>query len=223
LLLWTGGNGLVVWAEQRAPSGLAALVVGSSPLWVALIESVLERRRPTLRLIGSLLIGLLGIALLSAPVFRSGIQADILSVLALALASLSWASGSILQSRNPIQLDPQVSSAFQSLVGVFGFTALILIVQEPRPQPTQGALIAWLYLVIFGSMIGFTAFVQVLKRLPINIAMTYAYVNPVIAVLLGAIVLQEPITPWTVAGAGLILLGVAGVFHERSLRRRTVG
>jgi drug/metabolite transporter (DMT)-like permease len=222
LLLWTGGNGLVVWAEQRAASGLAALVVGSSPLWAAIIESLLERQRPSPRLIGALLIGLLGIGLLSAPVLRSGIQADVLSLLALALAAISWAAGSVLQSRNPIQLDPQVSSAFQSLVGVLGFTALVLITREPRPQPTQEAILAWLYLVIFGSMIGFTAFVQVLKRLPINIAMTYAYVNPVIAVLLGTIILQEPITIWTVAGAGLILLGVAGVFHERSRHRRSL-
>lgn len=222
LLLWTGGNGLVVWAEQRAPSGLAALVVGSSPLWAAMIESVIDRRRPSLRLIASLLIGLLGIGLLSAPVLRSGIQADILSVLALALAALSWASGSVLQSRNPISLDPQVSSAYQSLAGVLGFTVLVLLTGEPRPQPTTEAAIAWLYLVIFGSMIGFTAFVQVLKRLPINIAMTYAYVNPVIAVVLGAIILGEPITPWTVAGAGLILLGVGGVFRERTLQRRNL-
>lgn len=222
LLLWTGGNGLVVWAEQRAHSGLAALVVGSSPLWAAVIETVLDRRRPSIRLIASLLIGLLGIALLSAPVFLSGIQADYLSILALALAALSWASGSVLQSRHPIRLDPQVSSALQQLVGVLGFIILILLTREPRPQPSQESLLAWLYLVIFGSMIGFTAFVQVLKRLPINIAMTYAYVNPVIAVFLGTLILQEPITIWTIAGAGLILLGVAGVFHERTVRAEVV-
>ena len=83
------------------------------------------------------------------------------------------------------------------------------------PHPIPEAWAAWAYLVVFGSILGFTAFLQALKLLPMNIAMTYAYVNPVGAVLLGRVVLGEPITPLTVAGAALVLVGVAGVFREQ--------
>jgi drug/metabolite transporter (DMT)-like permease len=217
LLLWTGGNGLVTWAEQRVDSGLAAMIVASMPIWVALIETIVDRRLPTLRLILALLVGFMGILLLSVPSLRSGMRADIMAVLALLGAAISWSIGSVLQSRRVVSLAPQVSAGYQSLAGGLGFLVLVLILGEPKPVPTNQALLAWGYLVLFGSVIAFTSFVQALKLLPMSIAMTYAYVNPVIAVLLGALVLSEPITLWTVSGAIFVILGVAGVFRDRSL------
>jgi drug/metabolite transporter (DMT)-like permease len=103
--------------------------------------------------------------------------------------------------------------------GAIGFAIVALLLKEPLPTPTQEAWIAWGYLVIFGSLFAFTAYVTALRLLPTRIVMTYAYVNPVLAVLLGYLVLGESITVWTVAGTALVLLGVAGVFRERQLAR----
>lgn len=215
LLLWLGGNGLVTWAEQRADSGYAALLVAAVPIWVALIEAVLDRKMPSLLLMGSLLIGFTGIILLSLPVLTSGARADLWSTVALLLAGLSWGNGMVLQSRNPVALAPRVSSGYQQISGGLGIAMVALLVGEPWPTPAPEAWLAWGYLVVFGSVFAFTSFVQALRLLPINIAMTHAYVNPVIAVLLGWLLLREPITLWTVGGATLVLLGVAGVFRTR--------
>jgi len=95
LMLWVGGNGLVNWAEQRADSGLAALIIAATPIWVALVEAIIDRKLPSWRMVGALLIGFSGIAVLTAPTLRQGVHADILSVVALLLAGLSWGSGSV--------------------------------------------------------------------------------------------------------------------------------
>ncbi len=215
ILLWTGGNGLVTWAEQRATSSFAALVVASMPLWTTLIEAVLDRRVPSVRLMLALLIGFAGIGVLSAPELQQGTHADLMSILALLGASLSWAVGSVLQGRRPVSLSPQVSAGYQSLAGAVGFLVLVVLTQEPRPAPTIPALFALGYLAVFGSVVAFTAYVTALQTLPMSVAMTYAYVNPVIAVFLGNLILHEPITVWTVSGAALVILGVAGVFRAR--------
>ncbi len=224
VLLWLGGNGLVSWAEQRAESGYTALLVGSAPLWTTTLESILDRRRPTLRLLGALLIGLAGVAVLNYPVLRHGSRADIVSAVALLVAVVSWGSGSVFQKRRPVSLSGEANAAYQLLFGSVALLTVALIVHEPRPAPTPAALAAWAYLVIFGSVIGFTSFVKALKLLPVSVVMTYAYVNPVIAVLLGWMILGEKITHWTLAGSVLVVLGVMGVLHEmrrqRDARRR---
>lgn len=219
LLLWLGGNGLVTWAEKRAESGYAALLVGSLPLWTTTLESFLDRRRPTWRLIGALLIGLSGIAVLNYPTLRQGNDADMLAAGALLLAVVTWGIGAAMQKRRPITLAGEVSSGYQLLFGSFFLIAASLLSGEPRPHPTPDAWMAWGYLVVFGSVIAFTSFVKALQLLPVDVVATYAYVNPVIAVLLGWLILGERITSWTILGSVLVLLGVAGVFHEK--RRRT--
>jgi drug/metabolite transporter (DMT)-like permease len=218
LLLWFGGNGLVVWAEQRAASGYAALIIASTPVWVALIEAMLDRRSPSLLLVASLLIGFVGIGVLSVPILRVSDSGDILSVAALLVASLSWGAGSVLQSRRHVDLTPRVNSGYQQVFGGVGFLFAALVFGEPLPTPTSQAWIAWVYLVIIGSVFAFTAYVQALRLLPTSVVMTYAYVNPVIAVFLGWLILRESITGWTVCGAALVLLAVAGVFRDRFSR-----
>ena len=222
VLLWSVGNGLVIWAEQRADSSLAALMVGTTPIWAVLIEAALDRRRPSPLLLAGLFSGLMGIGLLSAPVLAGGVRADVLSVVALALAAIAWAMGSVLQNRNPVNLALRVSSGYQHLAGGMGFLVLVLLMREPLPRPQPQALAAWGYLMVFGSLIGFTSYVQTLRQLPMSIATTNAFVNPVIAVILGAALLREPITPWNVSGAALVLLAVAGAFRDRQLQRRRV-
>jgi len=217
LLLWPIANGLVNWAEQHADSGIAALTVASAPIWTALIETILNRRTPSLRLILSLLTGFAGIVLLSMPSLLAGATADTLAILALLFASLCWSCGSVLQSRRPVGLSPRVSSGYQHMIGGAGFIIIVLLLQEPKPNPTPSAWLAWGFLVVFGFFIVFTAFVITLQRLPIRVTMTYAYVNPVGAMILRALIFQEPITLWTLGGALFVLLGVVGVFRDRFL------
>jgi drug/metabolite transporter (DMT)-like permease len=156
-LLWLGGNGLVTWAEQRAHSGHAALLIAAVPIWVALIEAVLDRKVPSGLLIGSLLIGFAGIVLLSVPVLVSGVTADLWSLIAMLLAGLSWGSGTVLQTRKPVALAARVSSGYQQVFAGLGFILVALLIREPRPDPIPEAWLAWGYLVIFGSVFAFTS------------------------------------------------------------------
>ena len=215
LLLWTGGNGLVTWAEQRAESGLTAIILASLTIWVAIIEAVIDRRLPSKLLAGSLLVGLSGIAVLTYPTMQSGVRADMLSLLALIGATISWGIGTMLQTRNHVNVSARVSSAYQMVAGGVGFAILLFLFDEPTPTPTTEAWLAWGYLVLFGAVLAFTSYVTALRMLPTKIVMTYAYVNPVLAVFLGWIILSEAITTWTVLGTILVLVGVAGVFRER--------
>lgn len=215
VLLWTGGNGMLNWAEQRIDSSLAALLIATVPLWMVLMESILDRKKPSSGLVLSLIVGFAGIALLSVTTLQTGDMGDILSLLALVLASISWTLGSLLQSRMPVSLSIEVSAGYQQIFGGLGFVVLVLLTGEPRPTPTTDAWLAWGYLIFVGSLIGFTAYVRILQLLPMSVAMTYAYVNPVVALFLGAVILSEPLHITTLAGAALVLLGVAGVFRDR--------
>lgn len=222
-LLWVGGNGLVMWAEQHADSGYAALLVASTPIWVAVFEAVLDRRIPPALLVVSLMIGFAGIGLLTAPAFFSDSRLEPLAILALIIAPISWGMGLVLQKRKPVSLNPFVSSGYQQFFAGLMFTAISLALHEPLPNPTPEAWWAWGYLVVAGSLLAFTSFLMAIRLLPASIVTTYAYVNPVVAVILGWLVLQETIGLWTIAGMFLVLLGVAGVFNsQHSFKRSNV-
>jgi len=215
LALWWGGNGLLAIAEMTVPSGYAALIISCTPIWVAIIESILDKKRPSFFLIISLLIGVAGIAVLNWPAIIAGNLNDLKGLFLLIIAGLSWGAGSIYQKRKNIHTTPEISSAVQQFTGGIALLITSFIISEPTMNPVPSAWWAWGYLIIFGSVIAFTSFVKALKLLPPNIVFTYAFVNPVVAVLLGFIILGEPITPWTFAGATLVLVGVLGVFKEQ--------
>ncbi len=220
VLLWFGGNGLVSWAEMRAASGYAAILVGSQPLYTMSLESVIDRRRPTWRMIAALVIGLTGIVVLNYPVLQNPTRDQVAPAIALCCAVILWGTGMVLQKRKPVSLSGEANSAYQLLFGSLALLLAAVITREPKPAPTTEALLAWAYLIVFGSVIAFTSFVKALQMLPMSIVTTYGYVNPVIAVLLGAIFISEPITRYTIAGSALTLLGVAGVFHEQKHRKQ---
>ena len=220
VLLWFGGNGLVSWAEMRAASGYAAILVGSQPLYTMFLESVIDRRRPTWRMIAALVVGLTGIVVLNYQVLQNPTRDQIAPAIALCCAVILWGTGMVLQKRKPVSLSGEANSAYQLLFGSLALLLAAVITREPKPAPTTEALLAWAYLIVFGSVIAFTSFVKALQMLPMSIVITYGYVNPVIAVLLGAIFISEPITRYTVAGSALTLLGVAGVFHEQQHRKQ---
>ena len=215
LALWWGGNGLVAIAEMTVPSGYAALIIACTPIWVAVIESVLDKKRPSVFLVISLLIGVAGIAVLNWPAIISGNLNDLRGLFLLIIAGLSWGAGSIYQKRKNIHTTPEISSAVQQFTGGIALLITSFIISEPTMNPVPSAWWAWGYLIIFGSVIAFTSFVKALKLLPPNIVFTYAFVNPVVAVILGFFILGEPITPWAFAGATLVIIGVLGVFKEQ--------
>ena len=215
LALWWGGNGLVAIAEMTVPSGYAALIIACTPIWVAIIESILDKKRPSVFLVISLLIGVAGIAVLNWPAIIAGNLNDLRGLFLLIIAGLSWGAGSIYQKRKNIHTTPEISSAVQQFTGGIALLITSFIISEPTMNPVPSAWWAWGYLIIFGSVIAFTSFVKALKLLPPNVVFTYAFVNPVVAVILGFFILGEPITPWTFAGATLVIIGVLGVFKEQ--------
>jgi drug/metabolite transporter (DMT)-like permease len=167
-------------------------------------------------MVASILLGFAGVGILSWPVLREGTRADVLGVIALLLAPLFWSIGSIWYQRRKSDLSVRAVAGWQMIFGAVGFLACILWRGEPWPTPTTEAWLAWGYLVVFGSVIAFTSYMATLRLLPYQVVMTYAYVNPVIAVFLGWLIISEEVTGWTLAGAALVVAGVAGIFNNRS-------
>jgi drug/metabolite transporter (DMT)-like permease len=213
VLLWTFGNAFVVVAEQRVSSGLAALLIATTPIFVALLESIVDRRLPSKFVLACLLVGFAGTALISYPTLRSGVHADILAIVLLVAGALSWGGGSLMQRRRPLELDAMVSAAYQMLWGGLGVAALSLGFREPLPTPTVTAWLGFAFLLVFGSLVAFTSYLKALHLLPTRVVFTYGYVNPVLAACLGWLVLDERLAGTTLAGAALVLLGVAGAFY----------
>jgi len=219
ILMWPLANGLVNFAEQRADSSYAALLLGSLPIWTAVIEAISHRRRPSWFLGLSLLVGFGGLGLLTAPRLAVAGAADVLSIAALIVAPVSWALGSVLQIRRPVAVSPLVTAGYLHVFGCVGFVVLSVATKETWQTPAAEAWGALGYLVLAGSVVAFTSYVRVLHLLPTSVVMTYAYVNPVIAVLLGWAMLGETVNGTILVGMGMILVGVWGVFHDRYRRR----
>ncbi len=219
LLMWLGANGMVTWAERHADSGYAALILGTTPMWPVILESMIYRQRPSSLLVISLLVGFSGLAVLVAPVMKHGASADVSSTAALLIAAIAWPSGSVLLQRRPPRSHPIVISAYQQFFGSLGLAVALLLTGEHWPEPSTSAWVGWIYLVIVGSLISFTSYVIAVQTLPMSVVMTYAYVNPVIAVVLGWLALGERITSGMLLGMALILASVAGVFRYRFRRK----
>ncbi|GAA2999136.1 EamA family transporter [Streptosporangium longisporum] len=208
LLLLTGGNGMVAVAEQHISSGLAALLVASVPLWLVVFR-ILTRDRPRVLTLAGVLVGFGGVAALSLD--GGGNAADGTGIAIILLASLSWSVGSFLSSRIPMPDDPFAASTVEMAVGSVGLALSSAVVGEhlDLAAVSSRSWIALTYLILIGSLIGFTAYVWLLGNAPISLVSTYAYVNPVVAVLLGALVLSEPVTGSMVAAGVVIVIGVA--------------
>jgi len=209
ILLLTGGNGMVSVAEQHLTSGLAALLVASVPLWLVVLRS-LSGDRPPVRTLAGVGIGFAGVALLS--LLGHGGSGSAEGVVIILLASLSWAVGSFLSARLPMPGNNLTASVYEMAAG--GVTLLALsAVQGEHVDVTQISGRSWTalaYLIVFGSLVAFTAYSWLLKNAPISLVGTYAYVNPAVAVFLGALVLSEPVT-WTVVVGGAVIIAGVGI------------
>ncbi len=215
LMLWLGGNGLILIATQYVPSGYVALMISTAPIWAATLEGLLDRKRPPGLLMLGLLIGLLGILALNVPKLGEGTPTNLLAFALLLISPLMWASGTIYTQRQSPRLEPVVISAYQQLFAGVGFLILSPLLGEQWHTPTLLGWAANLYLIIFGSLIAYTSYIFAVRLLPLSLVTTYAYVNPVIALLLGWAFLREPLGVWTWVGAALVLLGVGLVFSSR--------
>lgn len=211
-LLLLGGNGLVCWAEIHVPSGIAALIIATAPLWFVLLDWLVFRGpRPTLLLTLGIVLGLVGVgALLNPAAFRDK-PVHTYGALALLLACLLWAGGSLWSKRIDLPKSPFVTTAMEMIGGGLSLLMVGTLLNEwPQFKPFQAkpqAVISFIYLFVVGSMVGLTAYVWLLQNCSPSLVSTYAFVNPVIAVLLGTW-FGEPLGARTVAAMAIIVLGV---------------
>lgn len=213
-LLLVFGNGAVMWAEQKMPSGIASLIVAVVPLWMVLLDWARRGgKRPTAIVMVGVILGLAGLAILVNPFAPSTTAVDQLSVLVLLGGSLSWAVGSLYSKHATHHPKPLVAPAMQMLAGSAGLAILSVLSGEltrfhPSAMSTR-SMLAVLYLVIFGSLVGYSVYIWLLRVATASAVSTYAYVNPVVAVFLGWLILSEPLTLRTLVAAAVIVGAVA--------------
>lgn len=214
LFLLLGGNGMVMWAEQYVPSGIAALLVGTTPLWLVMLEALLYRRRPSWPVLAGVLIGLVGMVVLIGPSQLTGLHGDVdlMGGAAVILGALSWAAGSLYSRGADLPDSPLMYNGMEMLSGGVALLLLATVTGEwARLDIAAISLNSWLgvgYLVIFGSLIGFSSYTWLLRNAPTMLVSTYAYVNPVVAVIVGNLVAQEALTPRVILAALIIVSGV---------------
>jgi drug/metabolite transporter (DMT)-like permease len=219
-LLVTGGNGLVMVGELDVPSGLAALIIASVPLWVIVYRKALGRESIAPGTLAGVAVGFGGLALLLLPSGGNDEVTSWVGLLLVFLAAPSWALGSFLSSRRPLPANPFLSTALQMFLG--GLTAMVAGLARGEAGDvdfgsfSHDSLIAFVYLIFVGSLVAFTAYVWLLQHAPVSKVATYAYVNPVIAILLGWAILSEEITLSIVAGAAIVVASVATIVRKES-------
>ena len=214
------GNGFVSFGERTVPSGIAAILIAMMPLWFALLGWLYLRQRLPRVIVGAIVLGFLGTALLVWPAGEGANRFDAVGILVLFLAPLGWAHGSIYSvSRARLPQSPLTASGVQMLAGAAATFVEALVVGEPAQfdasRISLESALAVGYLVLFGSMIAFTAYGWLLRNAPLSLVGTYAYVNPIVAVALGSFLLGEQISPRTLVAAGIIILAVAIIVTAR--------
>jgi len=222
ILMLSVANGLVVLAERTVPSGVAALIVASIPLWIVVYRMV-SGERVGRDLLAGVLLGLVGVAVLVVPGGLNG-TVDPIGAIMLFVATLAWALGTFLSPRLATPRNALVSTSYQMLAGgvallVAGLGRGELGNLDPATFSTP-SLIAFAYLVVFGSLVAFSAYTWLLQNASVSLVSTYAFVNPVVAVVLGALILAEPITPTIVIGAAIIVVAVAFIVFRQNVARR---
>jgi drug/metabolite transporter (DMT)-like permease len=220
-LLLFAGNGAVVWGEQLVPSGVVSLLVAAVPIWMVLLDWARRGgKRPTTMVVAGLVTGVVGLVILVGPAGIGGAHGIDRTGAAVVLGgSLSWAVGSILSKSSRLPRSPIVATAVEMLAGgaflVGGGLATGELGSFSLAHVSTRSLLAWGYLVAFGSLVGFTAYIWLLGKVSAARVATYAYVNPIVAVFLGWALASEPITARTVAAAAVIVLAVAMITAGR--------
>ncbi len=204
-LLWLGGNGLVILSLTRINSGLAAVLMATTPIWLALIVALKKRRLPTAKHGLSIALGFAGVIILIAWNSGASMAIDGVGIALVLGAALCWALGSLIPAATP---SPMVNAASVLWFASIGFAITSGISGENLAMPSADALWALSYLVIVGSAIGFGAYTIAVARLPMSLVMTHASVNPLVAVVLGFFFASEALSIGTAIAAGLIIVSV---------------
>jgi len=220
------GLGNVAIAEKHVPSGIVALIIAALPIWIAIFRFI-SGERPSIRTWLGLIIGLVGVALLLKPgsvqsVSGEGSSTVIFYMFMVLIGNIGWALGTFLAPRFPLPKNALVFTAYELLAGGVSLTLAGFIKGEKLGDFLDGSNWSWLwfaYLVTFGSIIAYTAYLWLVQNAPVSLTATYAYVNPVIAVALGAIFLDEVITLSYAIGGLIIVLGVLVVVSAESKKR----
>ncbi|MDX6665924.1 MAG: hypothetical protein QOG68_2130 [Solirubrobacteraceae bacterium] len=221
-LLAAGGNGLVTVGEKNVPSALAALIVASTPLWIVVFRS-LWRDRPAPATLAGVAIGFVGVALLLLPGNRpDGVR--LLPTLVIVLAAASWGMGSFTSQRWQMPADPLVSTGYQMLFG--GMVCLVAALAAGEAAGvdvshfSSDSVWALLYLIAIGSVLAYSAYTWLLQNAPISQVATYAYVNPMVAVVLGWAILDEHIPPMMLVASAVIIVAVATIVRNEAKARQ---
>ena len=224
VLLLFGGNGMLSWAEQLVPSGVAALLIGAVPLWMTMIEALRPGGvRPNLLGGIGLVVGFGGIVLLVSPSLSGGGKTDLppLGIAILMVAALSWSLGSIYSRHADLPSSSLVGTGMEMLAGgIACFLAGTLVGEWKSVVLSEIAVRSWLglvYLIIFGSLLTYSAYTWLLRAAPVSLVSTYAYVNPLVAILLGSLFAQEILT-LRILVAALVIVGAVVVIN---ISRRT--
>jgi drug/metabolite transporter (DMT)-like permease len=227
VLLLLGGNGGLVWAEQRIPSGIASLFIATTPLWMVLIDSLRPNgvRANRLTWLG-VFVGFIGIALLANP-WQSHTDSPALNPLGmvvLILAALFWSIGSLYSRKASLPSSSLLGTGMEMLVGSLGLFIFSMLVGEwsqfQLATVSLRSLVGLIYLIVFGSFIGFVAYTWLLRNAPTPIVSTYAYVNPLVALLLGSAIAHESLDGQDIISALIILSGVVLITTAKSLGAR---
>lgn len=217
VLLAAGGNGLVTVAERHIASSLAALLIASVPLWVVLLRRLGGEHVGPRTLLG-VAIGFVGVGVLLLPGRPHG--AALGGVILCLVAATSWATGSFTSTRLRLPRDPLVSTGFQMLCGGAAMLPAGLLAGEAHGLHLEAFSVrsglAFAYLVLIGSGLAYTAYAWLLQNAPISQVATYAYVNPVVAVVLGRVVLDEPVPTSTLLGAAIVVASVAFIVRQQA-------
>jgi drug/metabolite transporter (DMT)-like permease len=220
ITLLVGGTGLVAWGEQTIPTGIAALLIALVPMWLAIFGFVLFRESVPPLVAGGIVVGLVGVAILAWPAGDVG-SLDPAGLVALILSPIFWSLGTLFATRRAVQPAPALlASGIQMLAAGLAFVVIAAFTGEwatfdvGAVSPISWASIG--YLIVAGSLIGYTTYAWLIGVAPIQRVATYAYVNPVVAVILGWLVLSEPLTPRTVVAGVVIVAAVVLIVTGRS-------
>lgn len=213
-LLLLGGNGAVVWAEQWVPSGLTSLLIATTALWMVLLNSLHHRTRPSLGGIFGLLLGFAGVALLVGSIENTGNNNMMVPAAAVVLlGAFLWAGGSLYSRSAKASLSQLQPVAMQMIAGGVLLLSASLITGEwtrvMLDQVSMRSILSWFYLIIFGSLVAFSSYIWLLKHTTPSRVSTYAYINPLVALILGMVLAEEALTTRNVIATIIIILSVA--------------
>jgi drug/metabolite transporter (DMT)-like permease len=219
--LMFGGMGLVSWAEQTVPSGITGVLIALMPMWVAVYERVFfGARLPGLAMAG-IALGIIGVVILVGQGLGADSRLDPIGIAALVASPMAWAAGTTFAAHGArLPSNPILATGLEMLLGSLVLVTAAVVSGELwafKPETLSGdAILATGYLTIAGSLVAFTAFVWVIRHAPLPLVTTYAFVNPVIAVFLGWLLLREVVDPIQLVAGGVIVFGVALIIVARS-------